>query len=85
LVQGIKSLETGLLNFKDGELATLLAYNHNDELGKLCLLYNQTAKQLRQERQWIYQRELMLDKVLQSSPQAVLLRNDKGFIVYSNY
>lgn len=85
LVQGIKSLETGLLNFKDGELATLLAYNHNDELGQLCQLYNQTAKQLRQERQWIYQRELMLDKVLQSSPQAVLLRNDKGFIVYSNY
>lgn len=85
LVQGIKSLETGLLNFKDGELATLLAYNHNDELGKLCQLYNQTAKQLRQEKQWIYQRELMLDKVLQSSPQAVLLKNDKGFIVYSNY
>ncbi|MEH6393968.1 sensor histidine kinase [Pseudoalteromonas sp.] len=85
LVQGIKSLETGLLNFKDGELATLLAYNHNDELGHLCQLYNQTAKQLRQEKQWIYQRELMLDKVLQSSPQAVLLKNDKGFIVYSNY
>ena len=85
LVKGIKSLETGLLNFKDGELATLLAYNHNDELGKLCLLYNQTAKQLRQEKQWIYQRELMLDKVLQSSPQAVLLKNDKGYIVYSNY
>ncbi len=85
LVKGIKSLETGLLNFKDGELATLLAYNHNDELGKLCQLYNQTAKQLRQEKQWIYQRELMLDKVLQSSPQAVLLKNDKGYIVYSNY
>lgn len=85
LVKGIKSLETGLLNFKDGELATLLAYNHNDELGKLCQLYNKTAKQLRQEKQWIYQRELMLDKVLQSSPQAVLLKNDKGYIVYSNY
>lgn len=85
LVQGIHSLETGLLNFKDGELATLLAYNGNDELGRLCQLYNQTAKQLRQEKQWIYQRELMLDKVLQSSPQAVILKNDKGFIVYSNY
>ena len=85
LIQGINSLETGLLNFKDGELATQLAYNSNDELGNLCQLYNQTAKQLRQEKQWIYQRELMLDKVLQSSPQAVILKNDKGFIVYSNY
>ena len=55
-----------------GNFHTLLAYDeNNDELGDLCRLYNQTAKQLRQEKQWIYQRELMLDKVLQSSPQAV--------------
>ena len=85
LIDGMNSLETGLLNFKDGELATLLAYDGSDELGDLCRLYNQTAKQLRQEKQWIYQRELMLDKVLQSSPQAVLLTNDQGFIVYSNH
>jgi len=85
LIDGMNSLETGLLNFKDGELATLLAYEGSDELGDLCRLYNQTAKQLRQEKQWIYQRELMLDKVLQSSPQAVLLTNDQGFIVYSNH
>ncbi|MDN3380164.1 MULTISPECIES: ATP-binding protein [unclassified Pseudoalteromonas] len=85
LVQGVQSLETGLLNFKDGELSSLLAYKANNEVGKLCQLYNQTAKQLRQEKQWIYQRELMLDKVLQSSPQAVILKNDQGFIVYSNH
>ncbi|MCQ8877562.1 ATP-binding protein [Pseudoalteromonas shioyasakiensis] len=85
LVKGIHSLETGLLNFKDGELSSLLAYNSNNEIGNLCQLYNQTAKQLRQEKQWIYQRELMLDKVLQSSPQAVILKNDQGFIVYSNH
>lgn len=47
----MQSLETGLLNFKDGELSSLLAYKSNDELGKLCQLYNQTAKQLRQEKQ----------------------------------
>ncbi|WP_394193594.1 sensor histidine kinase [Pseudoalteromonas atlantica] len=85
LIQGIHSLETGLLNFKDGELSSLLAYNGNNEIGNLCELYNQTAKQLRQEKQWIYQRELMLDKVLQSSPQAVVLKNDRDFIVYSNH
>ncbi|WP_405601028.1 MULTISPECIES: sensor histidine kinase [unclassified Pseudoalteromonas] len=82
--QGMQSLETGLLNFKDGELSSLLAYKNNDELGKLCQLYNQTAKQLRQEKQWIYQRELMLDKVLQSSPQALLLVNDNNIVVFSN-
>ena len=44
LIDGMNSLETGLLNFKDGELATLLAYDGSDELGDLCRLYNQTAK-----------------------------------------
>lgn len=84
LVKGMQSLETGLLNFKDGELSSLLAYNQRDELGQLCQLYNQTAKQLRQEKQWVYQRELMLDKVLQSSPQALLLINDNDTVVFSN-
>lgn len=85
IIKGIKALEIGLLNFKDGEFSNLLAYQQSDELGRLCYLYNQTAKKLRQEKQWIYQRELMLDKVLQSSPQALLLVDDNNIVVLSNY
>ncbi|MBE0363505.1 hypothetical protein PULV_a0956 [Pseudoalteromonas ulvae UL12] len=82
--QGLQALESGLLNFKDGEFSTLLGYKGHDELGGLCQLYNETANKLRQEKQWIYQRELMLDKVLQSSPQALLLIDDSQHLVYSN-
>lgn len=82
--QGLQALESGLLNFKDGEFSTLIGYQHHDELGKLCQLYNHTADKLRQEKQWIYQRELMLDKVLHNSPQALLLVNDNQHLVYSN-
>ena len=82
---GIKALETGLLNFKDGEFSSLLAYSEDDELGRLCHTYNQTAEQLRQEKQWIYQRELMLDKVLQSSPQALVLIDSNNYVVFSNH
>lgn len=85
IIKGIKALEIGLLNFKDGEFSSLLAYQRSDELGRLCELYNQTAKQLRQEKHWIYQRELMLDKVLQSSPQALLLVDDNNTVIFSNY
>lgn len=85
IIKGIKALEIGLLNFKDGEFSSLLAYQRSDELGRLCQLYNQTAKQLRQEKHWIYQRELMLDKVLQSSPQALLLVDDNNTVIFSNY
>ncbi|MEM0516032.1 hypothetical protein WCN91_11500 [Pseudoalteromonas sp. YIC-827] len=67
------------------DLATTLAYQGNNELGDLCTLYNETAQKLHQERQWIYQRELMFDKVLHNSPQALLLMNSKWQIVYTNH
>ncbi|MFY8273204.1 sensor histidine kinase [Pseudoalteromonas sp. SSDWG2] len=84
-VRGLQAIESGLLNFKDGDFATSLAYRNDDELGDLCRLYNDTASKLHQERQWIYQRELMLDKVLHNSPQALLLINAQEQIVYTNY
>jgi len=82
--QALQSLNIGLQNFKDGEFSSSLAYNQKDELGELCGLYNQTAAQLRQEKHWLNQRELMLDKVLQSSPDVLLLVNDRDFVVFSN-
>lgn len=81
----IQALEVGLLNFKDGEYATTLACTSSDEFGKLCMLFNATADTLRKQKQWLHQRELMLDKVLQSSPDVLLLVNDNHHIVFSNY
>ena len=83
--EGLQALDVGLQNFKDGEFSSSLAYSNKDELGELCALYNQTATQLRQEKHWLHQRELMLDKVLQSSPDVLLLVNVQDFIVFSNW
>lgn len=82
---GLSALETGLLNFVEGEYSSLLAYDDEDELGELCQLYNQTSEKLRAEKHWLYQRELMLDKVLQNSPEVLLLVNDRDQIVFSNW
>ncbi|WP_100657663.1 sensor histidine kinase [Alteromonas flava] len=84
LRDGIDALETGLLNLKDGEYSTSLAAEGNDEFTQLCALYNDTANRMRQEKQWIYQRELLLDKITQSSPEALFLVNDQGQVVFSN-
>ena len=81
----IESLKVGLLNFKDGDFANQLVYNERDPLGELCQLYNESAEQLRQEKNWLHQRELMLDKVLQSTPEILLLTNDHQQVVFSNY
>lgn len=85
LSTSLQSLNVGLLNFKDGEFSNQLVYREKDPLGDLCLLYNQSAEKLRQEKRWLHQRELMLDKVLQSSPEILLLLNDHQQVVFSNY
>jgi two-component system nitrogen regulation sensor histidine kinase NtrY len=82
--EGLSALELGLLNLKDGEYATTLAYQNKDELGKLCELYNDTALKLRSEKHWLYQRELLLDKVTQSSPEVLFLVNDQQQVIFSN-
>jgi len=82
--EGLSALELGLLNLKDGEYATTLSYQNKDELGKLCALYNDTALQLREEKHWLYQRELLLDKVTQSSPEVLFLVNDQQQVIFSN-
>lgn len=82
--EGLAALEMGLLNLKDGEFSTTLAYDEKDELGHLCNLYNQTIVHLRDEKHWIYQRELLLDKITQSSPEVLFLVNDQQQIVFSN-
>ena len=85
LSTSLESLKVGLLNFKDGEFSNQLVYCDKDPLGDLCLLYNESAEKLRQEKRWLHQRELMLDKVLQSSPEILLLLNDHQQVVFSNY
>jgi len=80
----VDALTIGLLNFKDGEFSSTLACSSNDEFEALCRLYNETAETLRREKQWVYQRELMLDKMLHSSPDVLLLVNDQMHVVLSN-
>ena len=81
----LQALYVGLLNFKDGEYSSTLANHSDDEFGELYALFNATADTLRQEKQWLHQRELMLDKVLQSSPDVLLLINSDDRVVLSNY
>ncbi|KZN58680.1 hypothetical protein N473_04405 [Pseudoalteromonas luteoviolacea CPMOR-1] len=83
-LQALDALQIGLLNFKDGDFSNQLAYQSKDSFGDLCHLYNETAKQLRNEKQWLYQREMMLDKMLQSAPQALILVDENGTVVFAN-
>ena len=54
------------------------------QLRRLVLAYNGLGATLRAQRQDLYQRELLLDTVIQASPLALVLTNATGTILYGN-
>lgn len=82
--RSLDSLEIGLLNFSDNDFSVSIPEHGEGQLHTLAQLFNRSAAKLRQERQYIYQRELLLDKVIQSSPNVMLLLNDHQKLIYAN-
>ncbi|MDN3640762.1 ATP-binding protein [Simiduia curdlanivorans] len=84
LAEGLSALEIGLLNFKDNDFSVNLPVKGDSQIKALAQLFNESADILRKERQYIYQRELLLDKVIQSSPNVMLLLDAEDRIIYAN-
>jgi hypothetical protein len=55
-----------------------------DEIGDLTAGYNALGDSLRRERLDLYQRELLLDTVVQTTPLALVLTNANDSIVFGN-
>lgn len=80
----ITALGDGVASFKDGDFSISINPGRDDELGQLVQHYNAAGDVLRRERQGLYQRELLLDTVIQSTPWALVLTNAHDRVVYSN-
>lgn len=80
----LQALTDGVSGLSDGDFSLSIAETRNDELGRLVGAYNEVGNVLRAERQSLYQRELMLDTVIQTSPLALVLTGPRDAIVYSN-
>src|SRR5262249_8132334 len=79
-----RALNDGLLSLKDRDFSVSVTQVTADEMGELVASYNGLGERLRIERQSLYQRELMLDTVIQTTPLALVLTNDSDVILYSN-
>lgn len=79
-----RALNDGVLSFKDRDFSISVTRVTTDELGDLVDSYNGLGERLRIERQSLYQRELMLDTVIQATPLALVLTNDADAVLYSN-
>ena len=80
----LSALYHGYSNFLDNDFSISLSKTRNDELGDLVDIYNRVGDALRNERVHLYQRELLLDTVMQSSPLSLVLTESSGVIIYSN-
>lgn len=84
LKRGLSAIEQGLVNLKDNDFSVTLAPNSLRELNNTLQHYNSLVSSLRKERQSIFQRELLLDTVIENSSMCVLIIDQSKRIIYSN-
>jgi nitrogen fixation/metabolism regulation signal transduction histidine kinase len=79
-----RALNDGITSLKDRDFSVSVTRATQDEMGDLVTSYNTLGDRLRVERQSLYQRELMLDTVIQTTPLALVLTNEGDAVLYSN-
>jgi nitrogen fixation/metabolism regulation signal transduction histidine kinase len=80
----LDAVSSGIASLRDRDFSVTIAPRGGRELARLVGAYNSLGEVLRRERLDIYQRELLLDTVLQTTPLALILTNASGHIVYGN-
>jgi nitrogen fixation/metabolism regulation signal transduction histidine kinase len=80
----LRVLSGSVVSFRDGDFSISLVDKRRDELGDLVRAHNELGRVLRDERQHLFQRELLLDTVVQNSPTALLLIDAHDHVVYTN-
>jgi signal transduction histidine kinase len=83
----LRALEGAVLSYRDGDFSASIATSlvpPGDELGALVRGHAELALALREQRQRLAQRELLLDTVVQNTPVALVLCNAAQRVVYAN-
>jgi nitrogen fixation/metabolism regulation signal transduction histidine kinase len=80
----MRALEGLVLSYRDGDFGLSLAPDGHGELDAFVASHNALGQALREQRQHLAQRELLLDTVVQNTPVALLLVDAGGRIAYAN-
>jgi nitrogen fixation/metabolism regulation signal transduction histidine kinase len=80
----LRALEGAVASYRDGDFSFSIAAQRRDELGALIRTHNALGQTLREQRQHLVQRELLLDTVVQNTPVALVLTNAAGRVAYAN-
>ncbi|WP_028917568.1 ATP-binding protein [Pseudoxanthomonas sp. J35] len=83
-----RALAGSVNTYRDGEFNFGINWHSNDEIGELVQSHAELGEVLRQQRQDLIQRELLLDTMVQNTPVAMLLSAAGGDqvrrVVYAN-
>ena len=83
-----RALAGSVNTYRDGEFNFSVHWPSNDEVGQLVRAHAELGQVLRQQRQDLVQRELLLDTMVQNTPVAMLLSAGGGDgqrrVVYAN-
>jgi len=80
----IRAVADGIGSLRDRDFSVSVTPTGPDEIGDLTAEYNSLGESLRRERLNLYQRELLLDTVVQTTPLALVLTNANDHIVFGN-
>src|SRR5689334_20047438 len=73
-----RALSGSVASFRDGDFSFSVTRRSHDELDDLVEAHNELGRVLRDERQSLFQRELLLDTVVKNTPTALLLIESRG-------
>lgn len=80
----VDALDVGLSNLADNDFSVSLAPSDYNELRELVVKFNEATVLLGQRKRDLIQRELLLDRMLHSSPNLLLLVDYEGRVVFCN-
>lgn len=80
----LRALQGAVASYRDGDFSLSIANERNDELGQLVAVHNELGQTLREQRQHLVQRELLLDTVVQNTPVSLVLTEASGRVAYAN-
>ncbi|MFT7775597.1 sensor histidine kinase [Roseateles sp.] len=84
LLRLTRALEGAVLSYRDGDFSLNLAPNGPRELAELTRLHAELGLALREQRQHLTQRELLLDTIVQNTPVALVLTAASERIAIAN-
>src|SRR5262249_26632716 len=78
----MRAVGDGLLSLGERDYSIRIAGEREDELGMMVRRFNRLAVQLREERNEIFQKEMVLETVLGAAPLAIVLAHEAGPAVF---